>query len=297
MARRRGITDWFPTKGEARGLVEIKGRVGGSGGRSMRGRRRTVNSVKVRTTWIPWMAASDYRGAYSVESLPFDHSSTAAIVWNPWAPDIDVNRRTMMANQSKILRWQGAIWCMPRQWSSTEDPQDTNESSDFLVMWYWHKAKLEPTSGSLEEVNGDWAMNSDDGSGYPQEGDSLMMRKDINKWGQGWTRRVISNYPMAVNRIEYTVPASVAGDQQSYDVPAIESQLATPNCQAFCNIYPYRIPGPKLPLTLEQGEALVLRVTAQLPPNRITNLLPSDNPNGNAPRPVVFPNGRWLVTT
>lgn len=36
MARMRSPKDWFPTSGEARGLVEIKGRVGGKGASRMR---------------------------------------------------------------------------------------------------------------------------------------------------------------------------------------------------------------------------------------------------------------------
>lgn len=39
MARMRSPKDWFPTSGEARGLIEVKGRVGGKGG-NMRSRYR-----------------------------------------------------------------------------------------------------------------------------------------------------------------------------------------------------------------------------------------------------------------
>lgn len=261
----------------------------------MRGRRKGVNSRAARTTWVPWMMATGYRPAWSFETPPADEAGSTGINWNPWQADIDVNRRTMMANQSKILRWDGAIWAQPRVWAYTGDQIETNVPSSFLVLWYWHKQKLNPQTGGTTELTSNWSINSDEGSGYPTETDALMMRRDLNRWGQGWCHRVIHAPPdLLATQAGYTVPASVGGDRVAYNVPAVEAEfLSTINKAAFVNTYPLRIPGPKLPVMLDQGEVLSLRCSMQVPANSSDSSLLSSN----ALEVALYPSGRWLVTT
>lgn len=269
MPRRKGITDWFPTKGEARGLVEIKGRVGGSGGR-MRRRRRS-SFVKKRRWWIPYTYASEQRSGGAKSSLVIAQGGgtpgvAEVVTFAPTYIDDDTSRGTTVDSDFLVTKAQGCGWVFPEVLDTPEDDEVTNIPSNFLVTWYWHKLKADPEGGDTESDLDPWNPVENDGSGTPTEADAFFMRKDINKWGQGWTH--IERYSNTVipSQASYNVPASVAGDRIAYTVPAVGAAEGFVNPMAFQRVVPLRIPPPKLPVRFVHGQDyLALRMNVLWP--------------------------------
>lgn len=291
MPSRRGITDWFPTSGEARGLVEVKGRVGGKGGR-MRRRKFRRFGPKKKTFWVPWMLSSTYGVDYNAELIPANHQTVAQLAFNPFYADESASRSGMFENDVVVRKVEGCVWCVVPVYDTTAENATVNEPMQWLVNWYWHKGTKEPVDGTSSEDSSKWNPLSQEGSGYPLEGDAVMMRRDINKWGQGWTGARRNFFLWTVGQNGYTVPAAVAGDQASYNVPAMTEDLLYNPLGAF-EIMPLRIPGPRLPLKFNKGEMLFLRATAQRPLSVSDNLLLGTD-GASTTRPLIFPNMRFL---
>lgn len=186
-----GLGDWFPTKGAAKGTIEVSGSVG-SKGRGMRkfaarARRKRENRPE-NSKWYP------YHWAYSTEGLAPALGGVPVLIQGTRQrlitlnPILDFEGQAALAGMSalplnapsscKIKRFQGKIFVVRPILG--EDESFTSLSNDsLLINWDWSKYISNDEDAVLASTTFDPLTTA-------VESYKHFQRRDTIAWGEKW---------------------------------------------------------------------------------------------------------------